>query len=109
MLIFFKIKQLSFAVEEDEEDEGDEKKESEGEEEEEKKEKEAEEGEKKWKIVKNPDVDTSFLRDREREEDENRLREELRQVSDPLHSVPEYHYNSLISTTVWEKKISDHV
>ncbi|XP_015109157.1 protein FAM50 homolog [Diachasma alloeum] len=31
------------------------------------------------KIKKNPHVDTSFLRDREREEEENRLREELRQ------------------------------
>lgn len=31
------------------------------------------------KIKKNPDVDTSFLPDREREEEENRLREELRQ------------------------------
>uniref|UniRef100_A0A1B0CQ99 Protein FAM50 homolog n=1 Tax=Lutzomyia longipalpis TaxID=7200 RepID=A0A1B0CQ99_LUTLO len=33
----------------------------------------------KKKIKKNPDVDTSFLPDREREERENRLREELRQ------------------------------
>lgn len=32
------------------------------------------------KIRKNPDVDTSFLPDREREEQETRLREELRQV-----------------------------
>ncbi|KAK2709019.1 protein FAM50 homolog [Artemia franciscana] len=31
------------------------------------------------KIGKNPDVDTSFLPDRDREEEENRLREELRQ------------------------------
>lgn len=31
------------------------------------------------KLRKNPDVDTSFLPDREREESENRLREELRQ------------------------------
>lgn len=31
------------------------------------------------KIKKNPDVDTSFLPDREREEEEKRLREELRQ------------------------------
>lgn len=31
------------------------------------------------KIKKNPNVDTSFLPDREREEEENRLREELRQ------------------------------
>lgn len=34
---------------------------------------------KKKKICKNPDVDTSFLPDREREEQENRLREQLRQ------------------------------
>lgn len=33
----------------------------------------------KKKIKKNPDVDTSFLPDRDREEEENRLREELRQ------------------------------
>lgn len=31
------------------------------------------------KVTKNPDVDTSFLPDREREEEENRLREKLRQ------------------------------
>ena len=37
--------------------------------------------EKKRKIHKNPDVDTSFLPDRDREEEENRLREELRQVT----------------------------
>lgn len=33
----------------------------------------------KKKICKNPDVDTSFLPDREREEEERKLREELRQ------------------------------
>lgn len=33
----------------------------------------------KKKVRKNPDVDTSFLPDRDREEGENRLREELRQ------------------------------
>ncbi|XP_008829890.1 protein FAM50B [Nannospalax galili] len=33
----------------------------------------------KRNLGKNPDVDTSFLPDREREEEENRLREELRQ------------------------------
>lgn len=31
------------------------------------------------KVKKDPSVDTSFLPDREREEEENRLREELRQ------------------------------
>lgn len=35
---------------------------------------------KKKKIGKNPDVDTSFLPDRDREEEENKLREQLRQV-----------------------------
>ncbi|XP_054746867.1 protein FAM50 homolog [Anastrepha obliqua] len=34
---------------------------------------------KKKKIFKNPEVDTSFLPDRDREEQENRLREQLRQ------------------------------
>ncbi|GIX95086.1 protein FAM50 homolog [Caerostris darwini] len=34
---------------------------------------------KKLKICKNPDVDTSFLPDRDREEEERKLREELRQ------------------------------
>ncbi|XP_053908145.1 protein FAM50A [Cuculus canorus] len=38
-----------------------------------------EEPPKKKKLGKNPDVDTSFLPDRDREEEENRLREELRQ------------------------------
>lgn len=37
------------------------------------------EGPAQKKLRKNPDVDTSFLPDREREEQENRLREELRQ------------------------------
>jgi protein FAM50 len=41
----------------------------------------------KKKIRKNPDVDTSFLPDREREDEENRLREELRQVCDTLSYV----------------------
>uniref|UniRef100_A0A674GY97 Protein FAM50A n=2 Tax=Taeniopygia guttata TaxID=59729 RepID=A0A674GY97_TAEGU len=51
-----------------------------GHEEEEEEEAEApEEAPKKRKLGKNPDVDTSFLPDREREEEENRLREELRQ------------------------------
>ncbi|XP_055324417.1 protein FAM50 homolog [Sitodiplosis mosellana] len=39
----------------------------------------ADEGPAFKKLRKNPDVDTSFLPDREREEGENRLREELRQ------------------------------
>ncbi|KAG0714230.1 Protein FAM50 [Chionoecetes opilio] len=37
------------------------------------------EAEKGPKMIKNPDVDTSFLPDRDREDAENRLREELRQ------------------------------
>ncbi|XP_063038446.1 protein FAM50A [Melospiza melodia melodia] len=50
-----------------------------GEEEEEEEEEAPEEAPKKRKLGKNPDVDTSFLPDRDREEEENRLREELRQ------------------------------
>ncbi|CAG2164940.1 unnamed protein product [Oppiella nova] len=34
---------------------------------------------KKHRMIKNPDVDTSFLRDRDREDEENLLREQLRQ------------------------------
>lgn len=62
---------MSFDVEEDE-DEEDSKEEEESDE---------EEVAVVKKIKKNPDVDTSFLPDREREEEENRLREELRQVT----------------------------
>ncbi|KAG8513839.1 Protein FAM50A [Galemys pyrenaicus] len=69
-----KISSLSFTLEEEEEA---------GEEEEEAGEDEELEREevttKKRKLGKNPDVDTSFLPDRDREEEENRLREELRQ------------------------------
>ncbi|XP_055249389.1 protein FAM50A isoform X1 [Moschus berezovskii] len=70
-----KISSLSFTLEEEEEA---------GEEEEEvaMDEEELEREEittKKRKMGKNPDVDTSFLPDRDREEEENRLREELRQ------------------------------
>ncbi|TEA41654.1 hypothetical protein DBR06_SOUSAS1510040, partial [Sousa chinensis] len=61
-----KISSLSFTLEEEDEA---------GNEEELKR----EEITKKRKLGKNPDVDTSFLRDRDREEEENRLREELRQ------------------------------
>lgn len=45
---------------------------------------------KKKKISKNPDVDTSFLPDRDREEEERKLREELRQVC-ILKNIPVYH------------------
>ncbi|KAM6924938.1 protein FAM50A [Xenentodon cancila] len=63
-----KIASLSFNPEDEEED---------GEEEEEEEQDYA--PVKKKKLGKNPDVDTSFLPDRDREEEENRLREELRQ------------------------------
>ncbi|XP_058684913.1 protein FAM50A isoform X2 [Poecile atricapillus] len=62
-----KISSLSFSL-------GDEEEEEDGEEAE-----APEEPPKKRKLGKNPDVDTSFLPDRDREEEENRLREELRQ------------------------------
>ncbi|KAM9584714.1 LOW QUALITY PROTEIN: protein FAM50A [Morphnus guianensis] len=69
-----KICSLSFSLEEAEEEE------EEGGGEEDDPDREAsEEPPKKRKLGKNPDVDTSFLPDRDREEEENRLREELRQ------------------------------
>lgn len=63
-----KISSLSFSLgdEEEEEEQGEEAE-------------APEEPPKKRKLGKNPDVDTSFLPDRDREEEENRLREELRQ------------------------------
>ncbi|XP_006870610.1 PREDICTED: protein FAM50B [Chrysochloris asiatica] len=63
-----KISSLSFSLEEAEEEEGT------GEQDPGK----AEVAKKKKNLGKNPDVDTSFLPDRDREEEENRLREELR-------------------------------
>jgi len=45
----------------------------------------------KKKIRKNPDVDTSFLPDREREDEENKLREELRQVRNLFHKSSVFH------------------
>ena len=66
------IQALSFNLEEDEVELSDEEPEL--------KEEQIKDGEPEIKkIKKNPDVDTSFLPDREREEEENRLREELRQ------------------------------
>ena len=66
------IQALSFNLEEDEVELSDEEPEL--------KEERIKDGEPEIKkIKKNPDVDTSFLPDREREEEENRLREELRQ------------------------------
>lgn len=72
------IAKMSFNFEED--DDEDEEKDDDEEEKEEKKVKwtETEEPAVK-KLKKNPEVDTSFLPDREREEAENKLREELRQ------------------------------
>ncbi|XP_047737182.1 protein FAM50A-B isoform X3 [Hyalella azteca] len=72
-----KIAKLSFALDDDDEEEegGDEEEEKDGDE----SDGEKDEKKKKGGIFKNPDVDTSFLPDREREEEENRLREELRQ------------------------------
>ncbi|XP_003417909.1 protein FAM50B [Loxodonta africana] len=63
-----KISSLSFSVEETEEEEGA------GEQGPER----ADVTQKRKNLGKNPDVDTSFLPDRDREEEENRLREELR-------------------------------
>lgn len=68
------IQALSFNLDEDEVELSDEESESKLE-----KTKEDDNGPVIKKIKKNPDVDTSFLPDREREEEENRLREELRQ------------------------------
>ncbi|KAM6186378.1 protein FAM50B [Rhynchocyon petersi] len=62
-----KLSSLSFSFEEDEEEEGTDEQEP----------KRAKMTKKK-NLGKNPDVDTSFLPDRDREEEENHLREELR-------------------------------
>ncbi|XP_027219520.1 protein FAM50 homolog [Penaeus vannamei] len=77
-----KIAKLSFCPddEEEEEDEEDEDEAERKKEEEQRIEaRKMEESKKGFRMVKNPDVDTSFLPDREREDAENRLREELRQ------------------------------
>nr|CAD7256290.1 unnamed protein product [Timema shepardi] len=80
------IQALSFTIDEDEQDseDGEEdedkgKSSSETEQDISKSHSETEPPSKKKKIRKNPDVDTSFLPDREREDEENRMREELRQ------------------------------
>lgn len=73
-MVSWQIQALSFSLNED----GEEVEEEEEEEEEEEDEKDLKPVVKK--IKKNPEVDTSFLPDREREEQETRLREELRQV-----------------------------
>lgn len=81
-----KIASLSFTLDEEEEEGGEEEEEDEGEDEDLEEELRSEDEDliidipvKKRKLGKNPDVDTSFLPDRDREEEENRLREELRQ------------------------------
>lgn len=66
-----KIANLSFDPDEEEDDEDKEEIEEEEETFEDKK--------KKKRLGKNPDVDTSFLPDRDREEEENKMREQLRQ------------------------------
>lgn len=63
-----KIAKLSFGQDDEEEEE-----------EEEEAPPESKDNNKDYKMAKNPDVDTSFLPDRAREDAENRLREELRQ------------------------------
>lgn len=90
------IKTLSFSFNDDEEEEDDGDDDDDDEEKEEElniKPENAKTEKKKWtdikpedlkvvpkkRICKNPDVDTSFLPDRDREEEENRLREQLRQ------------------------------
>ncbi|XP_066980684.1 protein FAM50 homolog [Macrobrachium rosenbergii] len=63
-----KIAKLSFGQDDEEEEEEEEEAPS-----------ESKDNNKDYKMAKNPDVDTSFLPDRAREDAENRLREELRQ------------------------------
>ncbi|KAK3093004.1 hypothetical protein FSP39_009904 [Pinctada imbricata] len=71
-----KIAHLSFDPNEDEEDEEDD---TDEEEEEEEEEVSPPADKKRRRLGKNPDVDTSFLPDRDREEEENKLREQLRE------------------------------
>ncbi|XP_017785272.1 PREDICTED: protein FAM50 homolog [Nicrophorus vespilloides] len=71
------IQALSFSVEEDEN--GDDNEESEDFQDSWKRQSDDNDFSIKKKIKKDPNVDTSFLPDREREEEENKLREELRQ------------------------------
>ncbi|XP_053552042.1 protein FAM50A [Bombina bombina] len=74
-----KIASLSFNLDEDEEEEDEDDDEDDDEMEDDEDIIKEELPKKKKKLGKNPDVDTSFLPDRDREEEENRLREELRQ------------------------------
>ncbi|KAM4663724.1 protein FAM50A isoform 1-T3 [Discoglossus pictus] len=82
-----KIASLSFSLDEDEDEDDDEEEEEDDDDDDDDDDDEEDEEElmkaelpkKKKKLGKNPDVDTSFLPDRDREEEENRLREELRQ------------------------------
>lgn len=75
----FQIQALSFTLEEDECEDDDEEEVVEEEKEKCNKREAESDGKVVKKIKKDPTVDTSFLPDREREEEENRLREELRQ------------------------------
>lgn len=60
---------------------------------------------KKLRSNKNPDVDTSFLPDRDREEEENKLREELRQVLVIATAVLRYfNDNVYFRNGSWNKK-----
>lgn len=74
------IAKLSFCPDDEEEEEDDSSTEDNGKGEESDQYNSEGEPEKGFKMIKNPDVDTSFLPDRDREDAENRLREELRQV-----------------------------
>lgn len=73
------IQSLSFNLDEEEDEEDDGEDDEEGVENKPKSWMTEEEEPLKKKLRKNPDVDTSFLPDREREERENKMREELRQ------------------------------
>ncbi|MPD05124.1 Protein FAM50 [Portunus trituberculatus] len=88
-----KIAKLSFCPDDDEEEEEEEEgSETEKNDKAEESDASTSEGEadkgSKSKMIKNPDVDTSFLPDRDREDAENRLREELRQVREHVIGVP---------------------
>lgn len=79
IFIYSQIAKLSFCPDDDEDEENDSTEDNSKEEESDQYSSEGE-PEKGFKMIKNPDVDTSFLPDRDREDAENRLREELRQV-----------------------------
>lgn len=78
--MYLQIAKLSFCPDDDEDEEDESSMEENSKDEESDSYNSEEEAEKGFKMIKNPDVDTSFLPDRDREDAENRLREELRQV-----------------------------